>query len=122
MIVCAGLSFALGNRRLGRLLLLLALGTVAASALVPSGLGWRAWLPEYIDETVVIYVICIVAFLVGLNLLRHVLALFVGYGAADAAVGGVLTSVILTVLAVLRWPLRSLRRLTGGWRRPPDDL
>ena len=122
MIVGAGLSFVLGKRRLGRLLLLLAVGTVTVSVLVPGGLDWRAWLPDYIDDAVVIYVLCIVGFLVGINLLRHVLALFIGYGAANSAVGNILSSVILAVFTILVRPLRALRRMGGGGRRSSDDF
>ena len=121
----AGLAFIFGGRQLGKKLLLLGLlGAVAGTAgneLGFTGVDWRAWLPNYLPPDVVIYGLYAIGFLVAMNLLRHVLALFVGYGAANSAVGNLLATVITSVFAMLAWPFRALRRLGRSSHSPLDD-
>ena len=86
-----------------------------------AGADWRRWLPGYIDPDIVLYVLYAMAFLVAMNLLRHFLALFVGYGAANSATGNLLSTIIVTVATIVFWPLRALRRLGRSSRQPFDD-
>ena len=125
LIGCAGLAFIFGGRRLGKKLL--QLGVVAAvvgAAVDDMGLAsadWRAWLPDGLDADMVVYGLYAIGFLVAMNLLRHLLALFVGYGAADSATGNLLATVITSVFAMLVWPFRALRRIGRSSHSPFDD-
>ena len=122
LIGCAGITFIFGGRRLGKKLLQLGVvGAAAGAAANDMGLAsgdWRAWLPRGLDADVVVYGLYAIGFLVAMNLLRHLLALFVGYGAANSAVGNLLATVITSVFAMLAWPFRALRRL-GRSSQPP---
>ena len=125
LIILAGTCFVLGGRKAGKRLLLLAFAVVALPPLL-DGMGlstvdWRKWLPSYVDDRGVIVALCVVGFLFALNLLRHVLAVFVGYGSADSAVGGVLASAISSVFAIVRRPFRAMRRIARGSRPWADD-
>lgn len=82
---------------------------VALDELGVPEVDWREWLPDYVDERVVIYAVYALGFLVAMNALRHVLAFFVGYGAADSAVGSLLASAIASVFAIVRWPFGAIR-------------
>ena len=113
LIALAGVCLVFGAGRVARRLLLVAVA-VAALPIVSESLGltdvdWRGWLPDYIDERVVIYLLYAVGFLVAMNVLRHVLAFFVGYGAADSAVGNLLASAVASVFAIVMWPFRAVR-------------
>ena len=125
LIAGAGLAFVFGGRQLGKRLLLLGLlGAVAGAAadeLDLAGVDWRAWLPDYLPPDVVVYGLYVIGFLVAMNLLRHVLALFVGYGAANSAVGNLLSTVITSTFAVLAWPFRALRRIGRSSHSSFDD-
>ena len=125
LIVLAGTCFVFGGRKAGKRLLLAALA-VAALPVVFEKLGlpevdWRRWLPDYVDERVVIYAVYAVGFLVAMNVLRHILAFFVGYGAADSAVGNLLASATVSVFAIFKWPFRAIRRMARGSRPWGDD-
>ena len=125
LVILAGVCFVFGGRRAGRRLLLVAIAVIALpTVLATLGLpaaDWRNWLPSYVDERVVIYALYIVGFLVAMNLLRHLLAFFVGYGAADSAVGNLLASATASVFAILKWPFRAMRRLARGSRSWGED-
>lgn len=117
LIFMAGATcIAFGGRRLGTWLIVASFVVLVLPAVV-----WREWLPSYIDERVVIYVLCVVGFLVAMNVLRHILAFFVGYGAADSAVGHLLASAIISLFVILRWPARAIRRIVRGSRPWGDD-
>ena len=125
LIVLAGTCFVFGGRKAGKRLLLAALA-VAALPVVLDALGlpevdWRRWLPGYVDERVAIYAVYAVGFLVAMNVLRHVLAFFVGYGAADSAVGNLLASAIASVFAIVRWPFRAMRNAARRLRPGAGD-
>ena len=120
LIALAGTCFVCGGRKAGKRLLLAALA-VATLPIVFEELGlpetdWRRWLPDYVDERVVIYAVYAAGFLVAMNVLRHILAFFVGYGAADSAVGNLLASAIASVFAIVRWPFRALRNAIRRFR------
>lgn len=121
----AGIAFIFGGRQLGKKLLLLGLlGAVAGAVgdeLDLAGVDWRAWLSDYLPPDVVVYGLYAIGFLVAMNLLRHVLALFVGYGAANSAVGNLLATVITSGFALLAWPFRALRRLGRSSHSTLDD-
>ena len=57
------------------------------------------------------YIFGFFLFLIGLRILRELLAFFVGKNAADTAVGTLLASVIKFLFLSLVWPIRALRRL-----------
>ena len=116
LIVLAGISFMFGARRAGTGLLLAAL-VVIALPVVSVKLG----LPDYVDERVVTIALYVVGFLVAMNLLRHALAFFVGYRAADTAAGSLLASAIISVFAIFRWPARAVRRILRGFRPWASD-
>ena len=115
LIVASGLAFIAGGRRSATGLLLLgvvvAAGGAAAERVNVTGLHDRTGILPPAAEPLLGYAFYVIAFLVALNLIRHLLALFVGYFAADSAVGGVLSSLLLSVFAVLLWPFRLLWRL-----------
>ena len=125
LAITASVCIAFGGLRVGKWIFLLALVVVALPA-VPEALWrslaeWRKWLAGYVDDRVVIYALGVVGFLVAMNLLRHVLAFFVGYGAADSAVGNLLASTISSVFLIFMWPFRAVRRATRGLRPEGDD-
>ena len=125
LIVLAGVCFVLGGHRAGKRLLFVAIAVIALptvlAALGLPAVDWRSWLPSYVDERVVIYALYVVGFLVAMNVLRHLLAFFVGYGAADSAVGNLLASATTSVFAILKWPFSTMRRLARGSRPWGDD-
>ena len=125
LIVLAGICFVFGGRKAGKRLLLAALAIAviapAFDELELSEVDWRKWLPSYVDHRVVIYALYVIGFLVVMNVLRHILAFFVGYGAADSAVGNLLASATVSVFAIFKWPFRAIRRMARGSRPWGDD-
>ena len=115
LVVSSGLAFVAGAPRPGVRLLLLAAFAVAGGEIVAqtslAELAARVGLPPAAGERALRYALYVVGLLVLLNLVRHFLALFVGYSAASSAVGGVLASVLLSILAIVFRPVRQLRRL-----------
>lgn len=127
IFLAGGTCIAFGGRRLGAWLLVAAFAVLLLPVVMPdvqslSEIDWRKWLPSYIDDRVVIYALCVVGFLVAMNVLRHILAFFVGYGAADSAVGHLLASAIASVFVIFRWPFRAIRRIARGSRPWGDDV
>lgn len=120
LIALAGASLVFGARKAGKWFFLVAIAVVVlpviAEELGSLNVEWRAWLPDYVDERVFIYGLYAAGFLVAMNVLRHVLALFVGYGAANSAVGDLLASVVASVLAVIIWPFRAVRNVVRRLR------
>ena len=125
-IVIAGALFVFGARRAGGVLLRYGLAAAVAGIVIDAvGLAeadWRASLPDYIDPDIVIYTLSAIGFLAALNLLRHFLAMFVGYGAANSTIGNLLSTVIVSVFTMIFWPIRALRRLGRASRQPLDDI
>lgn len=125
-IVIAGAFFVFGARRAGGVLLRYGLAAVVAGIVIDAvglaGADWRARLPDYIDPDILFYTLGAIGFLAALNLLRHFLALFVGYGAANSTIGNLLSTVIVSVFTTIFWPIRALRRLGRGSRQPLDDI
>lgn len=125
-IVIAGALFVFGARRAGGVLLRYGLAAAVAGIVIDAvGLAeadWRARLPDYIDPDIVIYTLSAIGFLAALNLLRHFLAMFVGYGAANSTIGNLLSTVIVSVFTMIFWPIRALRRLGRASRQPLDDI
>ena len=60
------------------------------------------------------YVWIVIGVLVAFSVLRYALALFVGRGAADTAVGNLLAALIAFFVVVVFMPLRLLRRFFPG--------
>lgn len=81
-------------------------------------MDWRAWLPDHLPPT---WSCTAIGFLVAMNLLRNILVLFVGYGAANSAVGNLLSAVLTSMFAVLAWPFRALRRMGRSSHSSFDD-
>ena len=71
---------------------------------------------------VIVYGLYAIGFLGAVNLLGQVVALFVGYGAANSAVGNLLATVITSVFAMLAWPFKALRRIGRSSHSPLDDM
>lgn len=126
VIAIAGTFFVFGARRAGGVLLRYGLAAVVAGIVIDAvglaGADWRARLPEYIDPDIVVYTLGAIGLLAALNLLRHFLALFVGYGAANSTIGNLLSTAIVSVFTMIFWPIRALRRLGRGSRQPLDDI
>ena len=120
LIAISGLVFIVGGRRSGGGLLLLGVFAAVAGAVTQDSsvaeLSRRLGMSPATAEPAIRYALYGVGFLVALNLIRHSLALFVGYPAADSAVGGVLSSLLLSVFAVVFWPVRRLLRVLS-WTR-----
>ena len=120
LIAMSGLAFIAGGRRAGGGLLLSGVFVAVAGALTQDlsvdELSRRLGVSPAAAESAVRYALYGIGFLVALNLLRHFLALFVGYPAADSAVGGVLSSLLLSVFAIVFWPVRRLLRVLS-WTR-----
>ena len=123
--MASGILFIFGGRRFGAALLrysavAVVIGGIAHTSGI-SGSEWRNWLPDYVEPDIVLYGLYAMAFLVAMNFLRHFLALFVGYGAANSATGNLLSTIIVSVATIVFWPLRALRRLGRASRQPFDD-
>lgn len=120
LIVLSGVVFVIGGRRSGGGLLLLGVLLVVAGAVIQdlgvAELSRRFGVSPAAAEPAIRYVLYGIGFLVTLNLIRHFLALFVGYPAADSAVGGVLESLLLSVFAIVLWPVRRLLRVVSSTR------
>ena len=124
LAIAASVCIVFGGLGVGKWIFLLALVVVALPAVPESAwrsvVEWHDRLPDYVDDLVLL-ALYVVGFLVAMNLLRHVLALFVGYGAADAAVGHLLASAITALFVMFRWPYRTIRRAARGLRPGDDD-
>ena len=96
----AGLSLIVQTKRLAGNLMLLGFASIIIANLDPS-----------IVEGIPFYVWFGVGVLLAFSLLRYALALFVGRGAADTAVGNLLAALIAFLVVVVFMPLRLLRRL-----------
>ena len=135
MLVLSGFLLMFGalfsTRRLMPLAMdLLVYGTVTMVAVaVPTTIkvlsgDWRSWLPGFIDyvksslleQDAFVYAICILGLYVGFGLLRHLVALFVGYRRVDTTVDRTLSVSVVRIAAILRWPLQLLMQAIRSQR------
>ena len=120
MLACSGLAFIccawLDSARMVRMAMsLLVYGAVTMAAVaVPVSLGissgdWRSWLSGFLehyrarvlDEGIFVHALCMLGLLVGLGLLRHLLALFVGCRAVDIAVKRMMSADLIAITGML---------------------
>ncbi len=104
-VVCAFISFVSG--KIGAAICLVTGGVISIVAVnVVINLGFASEVEKAFP-----YIFGFFVLLIGLRMLREFLAFFVGRGAADTAVGNLLSSVIKFLFLSLVWPIRALRRL-----------
>ena len=139
MLACSGLAFIscawFDSARMMRMAMsLLVYGAVTMAAVaVPVSIrvfsgDWRSWLPGFIEyylalvlgEEVFVFALCMLGLLVGLGLLRHLIALFVGYRAVDLAVKRTISAALIAIKGKLCRASRVMRRIAGSVRRASD--
>ena len=135
MLACSGLAFIccawFHSDRLVRVAMnLLVYGAVTMAAVaVPVSIrvfsgDWRSWLPGFLDdylahildEGIVVFALCMLGLLVGLGLVRHLLASFVGYRAVDVAVKRTMSAVLVAIAGMLCRASRAMWRIAGSAR------
>ena len=108
LVVCACIALVFGKIRAAGKFILVGLASIVAVAVV-ANVGFVSEAEEAFP-----YILGFIGLLIGLRVLRELLAVFVGKGAADTAIGNLLAWVIRFLFLVLVWPLKVLRRLFSG--------
>ena len=108
LVACACIALVFGKvRAAGKLILVGFVSIVVVAIVAKVGFAAEA-------EKAFPYILGFIGLLIGLRLLRELLAVFVGKGAADTTIGTLLALVIRYLFLAVVWPLKILRRLFNG--------